>query len=77
LPSSVFTAQYARFCEVLADHRKQRGLTQKDLAGRLGKPQSYVSKYERAERRLDLIEFLHVAEVLGVDPSTVISQITE
>ncbi len=77
LPSSVFTAQYARFCELLADHRQQRDLTQKELAERLGKPQSFVSKYERGERRLDLIEFLQITHALGADPCAIIRQIAE
>lgn len=48
--------------------RKGSGLTQADLAERLGRPQSFVSKYERGERRLDLIEFCDVCRALRVDP---------
>ena len=77
MPSSVFTAQYARFCELLADHRQQRDLTQKGLAERLGKPQSFVSKYERGERRLDLIEFLQITDALGADPCVIIRQLVD
>jgi transcriptional regulator with XRE-family HTH domain len=75
LPSSVFTAQYARFCELLTAHRRRSGLTQTELAGKLGKPQSFVSKYERGERRLDLVEFLQIAHALGADPCAIIRQI--
>jgi transcriptional regulator with XRE-family HTH domain len=38
------------------------------LATKLSRPQSFVSKYERGERRLDVIECLEVAEALNVDP---------
>jgi len=38
------------------------------LAERLGRPQSYVSKIERGERGLDVIEFLEIAKVIGFDP---------
>jgi len=38
-----------------------------DLAERLGKPQSFVSKYERGEHRLDFIEFMAIAEAIGLD----------
>jgi transcriptional regulator with XRE-family HTH domain len=48
--------------------RKSAGLTQVGLADRLGRPQSFVSKYERGERRLDVIEFCEVCRALGVDP---------
>jgi len=46
--------------------RKEAGLSQQELATRLGKPQSFVSKYESGERRLDLIEVFHICQVLGI-----------
>jgi hypothetical protein len=42
------------------------------LAKKLGRPQSFVSKFERGERRLDVIEFLEVAKALSVDPARMI-----
>lgn len=48
--------------------RKKAGLSQADLAEKLRRPQSFVSKFERGERRLDVIEFWAVAEALAVDP---------
>ena len=48
--------------------RKSVGLTQVELADRLRRPQSFVSKYERGERRLDLIEYCEVCRALGIDP---------
>lgn len=48
--------------------RKSVGLTQVGLAERLGRPQSFVSKYERGERKLDVIEFCEVCRALGIDP---------
>jgi transcriptional regulator with XRE-family HTH domain len=65
---SIFSARYQALKSHLIDARKDRGLTQAGLASKLGRPQSFVSKYERGERRLDLIEFLEVADVLGFDP---------
>ena len=43
-------------------------MTQADLADRLGRPQSFVAKYEGRERRLDVAEYLSIARELGVDP---------
>lgn len=60
--------RYAVLRALLVAERERAGLTQVDVAGRLGKPQSYVSKYERGERRLDLVEFLDISEALGTDP---------
>lgn len=53
--------------KVLVDARRRAGLRQVDLAERLGKPQSFVSKFERGERRLDVVEFLIVARAIGAD----------
>jgi transcriptional regulator with XRE-family HTH domain len=59
---------YARLQELLTDARIDAGLTQQELAGRLARPQSYVSKFESGERRLDVIEFIEVAEALRLEP---------
>lgn len=60
---------------LLISERKRYGLTQVELAERLGKPQSFVSKYERGERRLDVIEFIEVATALGTDPAKLIRKL--
>lgn len=65
---SVFSDKYDRFRRRLIEARKQAGLTQVELSERLSRPQSFVSKYERGERRLDVIEFFEVARAMGVDP---------
>jgi transcriptional regulator with XRE-family HTH domain len=56
--------------ELLIEARKTAGLTQAELSLRLGRPQSFVSKYERGERRLDLVEFGEVARAVGFEPSS-------
>ncbi|WP_352742112.1 helix-turn-helix transcriptional regulator [Mesorhizobium sp. M0676] len=48
--------------------RKTKGVTQTQVAGMLGRPQSFVAKYEGGERRLDVFEFLDVTEALDIDP---------
>ncbi|MGN6369063.1 MAG: helix-turn-helix domain-containing protein [Phycisphaerae bacterium] len=57
------------------DARKGAGITQAELAKRLRLPQSFVSKYERGERRLDVVEFLAIAECLGADPHVAIDRL--
>lgn len=47
--------------------RIDAGLTQVQVADKLGKPQSFVSKYERGERRIDFTEFLEIADALGLE----------
>jgi transcriptional regulator with XRE-family HTH domain len=63
--------------ECLAAARQQTGITQRDLAARLGKPQSFVSAYESGQRRLDILEFLRVVEALNADPLAVFPSIIE
>lgn len=50
------------------------GITQVELAERLGKPQSFGSKVERGERRLDVIEFCQVAEALSRNPAGLLKE---
>ena len=59
---------HKRFRELLIQARKEADLTQAELSSRLRRPQSFVSKYERGERRLDVVEFGEVAKALGIDP---------
>lgn len=63
-----FTARYQNFRALLLEARQAAGLRQVDVAKRLKRPQSYVSKFESGERRLDVVEFLDVATALDVDP---------
>jgi len=72
---SVHSERYVRFLSVMMDARVKLNLSQRDLAGLLNKPQSYVSKYERGERRLDVVEFMALCEVLKLDPCTVLRKI--
>jgi transcriptional regulator with XRE-family HTH domain len=62
---SIYSRQYQELCTLLRQLRREAGLTQADVAKRLDVPQSFVSKYESGERRLDVIELRHVAEAIG------------
>lgn len=59
----------------LRDARIAAGLTQTDVAKRLGKPQSYVSKIETGERQIDVIEFVELALASGSHPSAILSDL--
>lgn len=67
MPSSLHSHYYQIFRSLLISAREESGLTQVQIAERLGKPQSFISKYERGERRLDFAEFIEVADILGID----------
>lgn len=67
----------AALARLLRDLREQAGLTQEDVAGRLGVTQSTISKIETAERRLDLVELRQFADAIGLDLTTVVRQFEE
>ncbi|PID41509.1 MAG: transcriptional regulator [Proteobacteria bacterium] len=59
---------------MLVSHRKELNLTQAELALKLSKPQSFVSKYESGERKIDAIELIELIQYLGDSPSDFIRQ---
>ena len=75
MEKSIYSAEYQRLCAVLRELRREAGLTQVQLATSLDVPQSFVSKYESGERRLDVIELRHVAQVLGVSLQMVLERL--
>lgn len=66
IPSPLNRDDYSILISLLRTVRKEKGLTQAQLAGALGVEQSMVSKIERRERRLDVSELRRVCLVLGV-----------
>ncbi|MEA3053411.1 MAG: hypothetical protein QOG72_2314 [Sphingomonadales bacterium] len=59
----------------LSEARRALGLRQVDLADQLGRPQSFVSNYERGDRRLEVSEFITIARVLGLDAAAVVAEL--
>ncbi len=71
------TEAYGAFIEALVAYRKNLQVTQVELAARLGKPQSFISKIERRERRLDIVEFCAIARALNTTPSGLLAAIEQ
>jgi transcriptional regulator with XRE-family HTH domain len=67
MEKSIYSKEYALFLKVLRNSRNQAGLTQIALAERLGATQTFVSKCERGERRLDFVEVNEWCNALGID----------
>ena len=76
MQKSIYTQQHQRLRELLTDARNAADLTQVEVARRLGKPQSFISKYEGGERRLDVIEFLEITAAIGIDPAAILADLT-
>lgn len=61
-----YATAYEQLAKLLREERQRAGLTQAALAEKLGRPQSFVAKYEAGERQLDIIEFLLVTRAIGM-----------
>ena len=57
MPKSVFTGAHGALVQALIEARKAAGVTQTELARRVGKDQSFISLIERSQRRVDTLEF--------------------
>ena len=77
MAKTLHTERHRKLRELLVAKRRAAGITQTVLAQRLGKPPSYVAKYELGERRLDVLEFLDIARAIGFDPCDVIEPLKE
>ncbi len=75
MPKSVYTKTYHQFLTLLMEARNDAGLTQVELAEKIGWQQSDVSKVERGERRLDVAEFLMFANALKIDAADLIRKL--
>jgi len=75
MTKSLTTPEYRRLCQLLTEIRRLRGLTQAQLASQLGQHQTSVSKYEKGERRLDLIEISWIADILDFDIHSLVDEV--
>jgi len=66
MEKSIHTHQQEKLQELLRTLREEAGLRQVDLAKLLGEPQPFVSRYERGERRLDILELRKICKLLGL-----------
>jgi transcriptional regulator with XRE-family HTH domain len=64
MPKSIYSAEQQKLQELLRQIREDAGVTQTELAAKLDRPQSFVSKYESGERRLDILELREVCKTL-------------
>lgn len=75
MPRQLHSPKYAKLREVLTNERLAAGITQTELAKRLKRPQSFVSKFEIGERHLDVIEFIDICKAIGVESRVVLGKV--
>lgn len=66
-----------RLVQLVVDKRREAGMSQSDLAEALGRYQSVVAAIESGGRRVDVVEFLELAEVIGFDPYEILREVAE
>lgn len=71
---STHNTDYQLLLSVLKTARKRVGVSQVELAERLGNTQTFVSKCERGERRIDAVELVEFAEALGIQPQELLGE---
>jgi transcriptional regulator with XRE-family HTH domain len=76
MQKSLRSPEYGRLIATLVAVRKAKGVRQQALAAKLGRPQSFVAKYEGGERRIDLIEFVAIVRALNADPVKLFAEFT-
>jgi transcriptional regulator with XRE-family HTH domain len=77
VPKSVYTVAYGRMLACLVQARRAAGLNQVELAEKLGRPQSFVSKIEKGDRRIDVLELIAICHHLRIDPADVIAAMND
>lgn len=77
MPKTLESARHRALIAMLVKARKKAGITQTELAERLGEHQSFVARLESGQRRVDVIEFLTLADLLGFDPEAEVKRLKE
>jgi len=77
MDKSIYSDEYAVLLQLLQEARKGAGLTQEELGKRLDQTQSFISKCERGERRLDVVEIRAICQALNISFSDFISQLDD
>lgn len=75
MPKTIFGGDHRHLVELIVEARKKAGLTQTELADRLGRDQTFVSIIERGQRRVDVLEFVSIAEALGHEPEVLFARL--
>ena len=72
--ATIYTPEHRKLTRLLRSLREDRGLTQAEVAARLDRPQSFVSKYESGQRRLDLVELRVIGRTFGVSLADIVAR---
>lgn len=72
---TIGSARQQRLADLIVEKRKRAGLTQAYVAKRLKRYQSFIAILESGQRRIDVIELMEIADIIGFDPVDIIKQL--
>ncbi|MBS9433212.1 MULTISPECIES: helix-turn-helix domain-containing protein [Photorhabdus] len=72
---SIYSEEYQHVIRLLRETRLEKGITQEKLAQAFSRPQSFITKVENGERRLDVVEFVHMSRLLSLNPVQILDKI--
>lgn len=75
MSKSIFDGAHAQLIEIMLAARRRSGLTQAELAAKVGKDQTFISLIERCQRRVDVLEFIALARAMGEDPQRLFAEV--
>jgi len=75
MQKTISSRNYAHFLKTLREAREHAGITQEEMAARLGETQSFVSKCERGERRMDIVELREFCKAMGLTLEKFVKQL--
>lgn len=72
--TEIHSEEHRRLRDILRRERLAAGLRQSDVAERTGRSQAYISKFEKGDLRLDVIDFVRICQTIGCDPHRVLDE---
>jgi transcriptional regulator with XRE-family HTH domain len=75
MPAHFRSRRHQRLAELLAQYRREANLRQADVAEKLGRYQPLITGIENGQRRVDVVELLDLAEIIGFDPHELIDEL--
>lgn len=71
----LYSYEHQKLREVLKQKRIEAGLRQSDLADHTGRSQAYISKFEKGDLRLDVVDFVRLCRSIGCDPHQILDEV--
>lgn len=76
MPKTIHSESHSRLAELLSEKRKAAGMTQVDVAKAMGRHQPFIANIENGERRVDVVELIELAKIIGFDVHNIINEVS-